>query len=417
VPRQSARRRRARRASVRRQRAILALAVGLSLVAGAGSAYTLGLLDRLATTDPRPVAAGVPTAAAESATLRAALATAITEARAVLAGPNGTAAQVSERRALATAIASAEGVLRSREAAGSPGDEAPAATTTLRDATAAVVASGREVRVGRAVPGLETARTRLRTVVADGEEAYAGSEPLAAPDDSGRDGLRAELDRADDLVRRADGLLAKAARAGTDPAAAVDVLHRSGELTTALAEATERIQDAASAVIAGTAVPGPMGGSGADAGATAPAGTCPEADQVWSAENGHLSPSELAQIPFAPGHSVRSDVVGGLAELNAAYAAVFGVNLTISSSYRTYASQEALYDPSSKTAAPPGCSNHGTGLAVDIGGGVQAFGSPQYEWLQANAEAYGWVHPPFAEPFGRNPEPWHWQSVEAPNSS
>jgi hypothetical protein len=26
------------------------------------------------------------------------------------------------------------------------------------------------------------------------------------------------------------------------------------------------------------------------------------------------------------------------------------------------------------------------------------------------------VHPPFAEPSGRNPEPWHWQSVHAPNS-
>jgi LAS superfamily LD-carboxypeptidase LdcB len=126
--------------------------------------------------------------------------------------------------------------------------------------------------------------------------------------------------------------------------------------------------------------------------------------------------SELAQIPFAPGHYVRADVVGGLAELNEAFAAEFGVNMTINSSYRTYAEQESLYDPSSKTAAPPGCSNHGTGLAIDIGGGVEAFGSAQYEWLKANAEAYGWVHPPFAEPSGRNPEPWHWQSVHAPNS-
>lgn len=113
---------------------------------------------------------------------------------------------------------------------------------------------------------------------------------------------------------------------------------------------------------------------------------------------------------------MRADTVGGLTELNEAYAAEFGVNLTINSSYRTYAQQEALYDPSSKTAAPPGCSNHGTGLAIDIGGGVQTFGSAQYEWLKANAEAYGWVHPPFAEPSGRNPEPWHWQSVHAPNS-
>lgn len=87
---------------------------------------------------------------------------------------------------------------------------------------------------------------------------------------------------------------------------------------------------------------------------------------------------------------VRSDVVGDLAELNAAYAAEFGANLTINSSYRTYAQQEALYDPSSDTAAPPGCSNHGTGLAIDIGGGVQTFGSAQYDWRKAHAGAYGW---------------------------
>ncbi|GAA1853100.1 M15 family metallopeptidase [Myceligenerans crystallogenes] len=145
-------------------------------------------------------------------------------------------------------------------------------------------------------------------------------------------------------------------------------------------------------------------------------GTCPHPDQVWTPENGHLSAGKLAALPFAPGHAVRADVVDGLVALNAAYRAAFGVNLTINSSYRSYEDQAALYDPSSPTAAPPGCSNHGTGLAVDIGGGVEAFGSAQYDWLTAHAEGHGWVHPPFAEPGGRNPEPWHWQSTLAPNS-
>ncbi|WP_182618764.1 M15 family metallopeptidase [Promicromonospora sukumoe] len=51
-----------------------------------------------------------------------------------------------------------------------------------------------------------------------------------------------------------------------------------------------------------------------------------------------------------------------------------------------------MYDPSSPIAAPPGCSNHGLGLAVDIGGGVETFDTPQYDWLKANAEAHGWLH-------------------------
>jgi hypothetical protein len=276
--------------------------------------------------------------------------------------------------------------------------------------------------------------------MADGDQAYAESE--AATEVPGRDGLRVELDEAGDLVARADGLLESVNGAKPRSGAVIDALGAAGKLTTAMSEAAARIEEATATVLAGAQEDGaqedgaeedgaeagtgeadPAAGDAAGdgpaeegTGTTTPAGTCPEPDQVWSAENGHLSPSELAQIPFAPGHYVRADVVGGLAELNEAFAAEFGVSMTINSSYRTYAQQEALYDPSSKTAAPPGCSNHGTGLAIDIGGGVEAFGSAQYEWLKANAEAYGWVHPPFAEPSGRNPEPWHWQSVHAPNS-
>lgn len=364
--------RRGARAS-RRRRTVGIVAVGVSLVIAAGGAYALGPFGPFGpdtqavdtqVADPQPVAADAQAAVAESATLRADLIDGIKDARAVQKGPDGKAAAKPERRALDAAIADARELVTSLEAvASSPSgtvaevaavlertsalhQDAPAVIAALRDAAAAVVASGRQVRLERA--------------------AEAPTEDAAA------------------VLARTEG--DDAAAAGTDPAA--------GDT-------------------GGDAV-----GEGADdkTGTTAPAGTCPEPDQVWSAENGHLSPSELAQIPFASGHYVRADVVGGLAELNEAYAAEFGVNLTINSSYRTYADQEALYDPSSKTAAPPGCSNHGTGLAIDIGGGVQAFGSAQYEWLKANAEAYGWVHPPFAEPSGRNPEPWHWQSVQAPNS-
>lgn len=442
-PRQGAR-------AARRRRTLGIVAVGASLVIAAGSAYGFGLFDPATeAANPQPVAADAQAAVAESATLRADLVGGIKDARAVQKGPDGKAAAKSERQALDAAIDDARALVKSLEAvasspSGTAGEvstvlertsalhqAAPAVTTALHDATAAVVASGRQVRLERAVSGLEESRTALQGAMVDGEQAHA--ESAADAEAAVRDGLRAALDDADDLVARADGLLKTAKDTEPRSDAVAGLLSKAGKVTTAMSEAEARIEDATAAVLAGiegvdaetdgtdpaaSDTGGDTAGEGADdeTGTTTPAGTCPEPDQVWSAENGHLSPSELAQIPFASGHYVRADVVGGLAELNEAYAAEFGVNLTINSSYRTYADQEALYDPSSKTAAPPGCSNHGTGLAIDIGGGVQAFGSAQYEWLKANAEAYGWVHPPFAEPSGRNPEPWHWQSVHAPNS-
>ncbi|MFD6443695.1 M15 family metallopeptidase [Promicromonospora sp. NPDC060204] len=448
-----------------------------SLVVAAGSAYAFDVFEPEAT-NPSSAAGGAQAAIAESVSLQTALTTDLDGARAVLKSPDGKAAAKSARRALNTAIEDAERALASLKsvttlASGTEvdasavleasdaldDDDVPAVTAALREATGAVVASGRQARLARAVSGLEESRDALKAAVADGEQVHAES----AADAAGRDALRAALDGAGDLTAQADKLIARAAevqtaaetkadaspaataQAGTAQAgsaeagaalkASANVLGDAGRLTKALAEAATGIEEAAAAVSAETAddaaeaeadatdpgaddtgaEPGDDTGTTDDTN-TGPAGTCPEPDQVWSAENGHLSSSELAQIPFASGHYVRSDVVGALAELNAAYAAEFGVNMTINSSYRTYAEQEALYDPSSKTAAPPGCSNHGTGLAIDIGGGVAAFGSAQYDWLKANAEAYGWVHPPFAEPSGRNPEPWHWQSVKAPNS-
>ncbi|MFJ3405315.1 M15 family metallopeptidase [Promicromonospora sp. NPDC090134] len=478
APPTSPRPRRGTRASERRRKrwTIGIVAAVTSLVVAAGSAYALDVFEPEAA-KPSSVVAEVQAAIAESVSLQSALTTDLDDARAVLKSPDGKAAAKSTRRALNTAIEDAERAVTSLKsvttlasgaevdatavlkASDALDDDVPAVTAALREATGAVVASGRQARLARAVSGLETARDALKAAVVDGEQVYAES----AADGVGRDALRAALDDTGDLTTQADKLIARAAEAQTtanaqadaSPAAtaqagsaqagsaeasaaseaSADVLGDAGRLTKALAEATAGIEEAAAVVSAAAAddaaeveadaTDAGADDTGADPGDdtgttddtdTAPAGTCPEPDQVWSAENGHLSSSELAQIPFSSGHYVRSDVVGGLAELNAAYAAEFGVNMTINSSYRTYADQEALYDPSSKTAAPPGCSNHGTGLAIDIGGGVAAFGSAQYDWLKANAEAYGWVHPPFAEPSGRNPEPWHWQSVKAPNS-
>jgi LAS superfamily LD-carboxypeptidase LdcB len=60
-------------------------------------------------------------------------------------------------------------------------------------------------------------------------------------------------------------------------------------------------------------------------------------------------------------------------------------------------------------AATPGRSQHGWGLAVDLCGGVQTFGSEPHLWMQLNAPAFGWHHPAWAGQRGSRPEAWHWE--------
>ena len=60
-------------------------------------------------------------------------------------------------------------------------------------------------------------------------------------------------------------------------------------------------------------------------------------------------------------------------------------------------------------AACPGTSNHGWALAVDLCGGINVAGSPQWTWMTANAGRFGFVQPDWARPGAEKPEPWHWE--------
>jgi hypothetical protein len=66
------------------------------------------------------------------------------------------------------------------------------------------------------------------------------------------------------------------------------------------------------------------------------------------------------------------------------------------------------------SAATPGRSMHGWGLAVDFtcdGGGMD-FWTPCYRWLARHGERFGWVNPAWARPGGGGVlEPWHWEFV------
>lgn len=130
--------------------------------------------------------------------------------------------------------------------------------------------------------------------------------------------------------------------------------------------------------------------------------------------SGRLDPSTLCQIPWASsGMVLRCDAEKAFEKLNTAYRDRFGTDLVISSAYRDYATQVLLKQQKGDMAATPGRSNHGWGLAVDIGG-LGGEGSERHQWLRANAPAYGWQHPSWARSTGSLPEPWHWEFVGTP---
>lgn len=117
-------------------------------------------------------------------------------------------------------------------------------------------------------------------------------------------------------------------------------------------------------------------------------------------------------------------------ELWRAHATKDGYNLTITSAadaFRTYAIQERIFreryttfplwgrptkvwngvkywlKPGQATAAVPGTSNHGRGLAVDIRN-AGSFSGPFYRWMAQTGPLYG-----FSNSEGRSiNEPWHW---------
>ena len=78
---------------------------------------------------------------------------------------------------------------------------------------------------------------------------------------------------------------------------------------------------------------------------------------------------------------------------------------------RTYRGARWGLLPGHASAAVPGTSNHGgfDPHAVDFASGINAFGTGAHEWMRANARAFGFVHPAWAQRGGRFPEAWHWE--------
>lgn len=102
--------------------------------------------------------------------------------------------------------------------------------------------------------------------------------------------------------------------------------------------------------------------------------------------------------------------------LDAAFYKRFGKHIYITDSYRTYAEQVAVKKAKGWLAAQPGTSNHGWGLALDLGSNINVRSSAEHKWMASEARAYGWINPAWAVPGAvgfQKDEPWHFEYVQS----
>jgi hypothetical protein len=154
----------------------------------------------------------------------------------------------------------------------------------------------------------------------------------------------------------------------------------------------------------------PLRGSGT----TGPCGAPPPSPErvtspSWGGwANGQIPAQALCEIGVHE-HALRCDAAASYRQLGTAYEAAFGLPLCITDSYRSLGAQVAAFYAKPALAAVPGTSNHGWALAVDLCGGINVAGTPQWTWMTQNAGRFGFVQPSWARPGGEKPEPWHWE--------
>lgn len=129
--------------------------------------------------------------------------------------------------------------------------------------------------------------------------------------------------------------------------------------------------------------------------------------------NGRIPTSALCPLDFAPGHMLRCDAAEQLSALSKEYEKEFGVPIPMTDSYRSLELQIRVKAIKGWLAATPGTSNHGWGLAVDLGYPISTFTSAEHAWMRVHAPDYGWDNPSWARSTGSKPEPWHFEFFAA----
>jgi hypothetical protein len=129
--------------------------------------------------------------------------------------------------------------------------------------------------------------------------------------------------------------------------------------------------------------------------------------------NGRIPTDVLCPLEFASGHMLRCDAAERLTALSELFEQEFGYPIPITDSYRSYEAQVTLAGIKPHLAAIPGTSNHGWGIAVDLGNPIAGGRSPEYVWLRLHGPDYGWDNPSWAQLDGSKPEPWHFEFFAA----
>ena len=127
-----------------------------------------------------------------------------------------------------------------------------------------------------------------------------------------------------------------------------------------------------------------------------------------TARNGRLDLSELTPVSGAwTGTGYLLPPAAQAWEEMRAAAASDGVDLQAIDLYRTWESQDNAYQAhlrgdKPENVLPPGTSEHGMGLAVDVTNGHTVnVADPEHAWLRDNAFRFGWY--PISN------ESWHWE--------
>lgn len=135
--------------------------------------------------------------------------------------------------------------------------------------------------------------------------------------------------------------------------------------------------------------------------------------------DGILLVNKKYSLPKDYNPNVNDEALSALKNMQADSKAL-GLNLQLVSGYRSYKTQENLYNKyvkkdgekkASTYSAKPGHSEHQTGLAFDVGSTDRSFeGTSEVKWLEENAHLYGFI---IRYPKGKTDvtgyiyEPWH----------
>ena len=196
-----------------------------------------------------------------------------------------------------------------------------------------------------------------------------------------------------------------------------DAVAAVAELAASVRESAEanRIAAAAAAQAASDAAAAAAQQAAAEAAAAQAAAEAAAAQRAaWKQSlqgypNGQIPDSALCAPSFDAEARMRCDAAEQLEAMNIEYKAHFGVNMSLTDTYRSYSGQVACLRTKGDLCATPGTSNHGYGVAIDFGGGIQTFGTPQHKWMDEHAGSWQWVHPDWARNGGNKPEAWHWE--------